>query len=182
MKIVKILLWVIGILLLLGTLTYAYYGGFKRVDPQVREEGGELLVYEDMRGDYSKSGALMDSMYHVLLNDAKIETYKGCGIYYDNPEVVEKSELRSKVGCIVEPADTARLTDAYKRMMIPREEYICAEFPNKGVMSIVVGIMKVYPALWAYARENGYREDTPVMEIYDMPNNKIYYRKMLVKE
>ena len=42
--------------------------------------------------------------------------------------------------------------------------------------------MKVYPALNKYAIQNGYNEEGLVMEIYDIPNNKILYRKELNKE
>jgi len=41
--------------------------------------------------------------------------------------------------------------------------------------------MKVYPSLMKFAKENGYSEVGPIMEIYDMPDNKIIYRKEAVK-
>jgi effector-binding domain-containing protein len=44
-------------------------------------------------------------------------------------------------------------------------------------MSIMISVIKVYPALMKYVKDNGYSEIGPIMEIYDMPNNKILYRK-----
>ena len=37
--------------------------------------------------------------------------------------------------------------------------------------------MKVYPAMNRFVRENVFDEDGWVMEIYDMPDRKIVYRK-----
>jgi len=61
------------------------------------------------------------------------------------------------------------------------KKYIVTEFPHKGNMSIIVSIMKVYPALNKYMEENGYEQNVPVMEIYDMPNKKILYRAEAIK-
>jgi len=46
-------------------------------------------------------------------------------------------------------------------------------------MSIIMGIMKVYPALNKYISENNLSEEGFVMEIYDVPGKKIIYRKPL---
>ena len=35
--------------------------------------------------------------------------------------------------------------------------------------------------IFDYTDENGYELDTPVMEIWDIPNKKITYRKQLIK-
>jgi len=32
-----------------------------------------------------------------------------------------------------------------------------------------------------YVKANGFAETGPVMEVYDMPNNKIWYRKEAIK-
>ena len=45
----------------------------------------------------------------------------------------------------------------------------------------MIGIMKVYPALNNYIKANGYSEEGPIMEIYDLPNNKIRYLKEAIK-
>ncbi|MDP4239191.1 MAG: hypothetical protein Q8904_06950, partial [Bacteroidota bacterium] len=106
------------------------------------------------------------------------------GIYFDNPQKVEQSKLRSEVGCILENADTSKVFWLKARFNIktyPVKRYITAEFPFKGRMSILIGILKIYPALTKYAKKNGYGETGPIMEIYDMPNNKILYRKEAVK-
>ena len=68
-------------------------------------------LLRSLTGDYRQSGELMDKIYYSLLNDYKIETYKGYGKYFDNPKKTEKSNLRSEAGCVVETADLGKITE-----------------------------------------------------------------------
>ncbi|MCD4818722.1 MAG: GyrI-like domain-containing protein [Candidatus Cloacimonetes bacterium] len=163
---------------------YAYYGGFKKIKFRIIEAGGETLVYEEITGDYKQSGVVMDKIYHSLLNEDKIETYKGFGVYYDNPQKVEKSKLRSEAGCVLKQNDLVKITELkekYSIRIFPQKKYITTEFPFKGKISVIFSIMKVYPVLNKFAKENGYNENSFVMEIYDVPNKKILYRKEIMK-
>lgn len=178
-----ILLSILGLLLVVLIGTYAYYGGFTKVSPEIQQCGGETLVYEKMIGDYAQSGTVSDRVYQKLIDNHGIVTTKGFGIYYDSPKTKEKSNLRSDVGCILE-SDFDKL-EALKSDFEVSEysigEYLVAEFPNKGMSYVILGIMKVYPAFEKYVEENGYELDTPVMEVWDVPNKKITYRKKLIK-
>jgi hypothetical protein len=185
MKTIKTILIVLAVLVIALAAFYAYYGGFKKINVSVSKSGGDILIYEKIQGDYKQSGVIMDKIYYALLNEDNVETFKGFGIYYDNPKKVEKSKLRSEAGCILEKKDIDKLPmleNKYTIRTFPEKEYIITEFPYKGKASIFFGIMKVPPALNKYAKLNGYKEDSPVMEIYDVPNNKISYRKELIKE
>ncbi len=180
----KIILLIISILIITIIVVYAYYGGFKGINFSVKEQGGETLVYENMTGDYKQTPAVSDRVYYSLLNDYGIATTKGFGIYYDNPKKVEKSKLRSEIGCIVENIDSAtidRLSGKFLIKTYPYKSYITTEFPFKGKLSVMFGIMKVYPALEKYLKDHGY-SDSPIMEIYDVPNKKIIYRIETLKE
>ena len=171
---------IIGAIIVLIAVFVAYYGGFKKVECRIEEQGGETLAYKEMKGDYSKSGKLMDEIYYSLLNDHGIETYKGFGIYYDNPRETEKSQLRSDVGCIIEEKDHSKVSQLGEHFNIkthPKKSYIVAEFPYKGKISVFFGLMKVYPALNKFVEKNGYNKDGAVMEISDVPNKNIVYRK-----
>jgi hypothetical protein len=166
-------------------IMYSYYGGFKKIEFVVSEQGGEILIYENVTGDYKQSPIFMDKIYNSLLNNDNIETYKGFGIYYDNPRKVEKSKLRSEIGCILEVKDSAKVDELKSRYNIksyPKALCLVAEFPYKGKLSIFIGIMKVYPALGKFLQKEGYSELGAVMEIYDTPNKKIIYRKEIVYE
>jgi hypothetical protein len=142
-----------------------------------------VLVYENVVGDYKQTSAITDKVYYALLNNEKIETTKGFGIFYDNPKAVEKSKLRSEVGCIVENLDSvtiSQLSMKYQIKTLPKSKCIVTEFPFKGGMSIMVGIMKVYPAIAKYIDKGGLK-DGSIMEIYDCSNKTITYRKEIIE-
>jgi hypothetical protein len=178
----KIVLIILGAVVFIIAALFIYYGGLRNVTFIVEKQGGETLIYEEQVGDYSKSAGPIDKMYYSLLNEEGIETFRGFGIFYDNPQKVEKSRLRSEVGNILDDPDAAtlkKLEGKYNVKSLPVREYIVTEFPYRGKLSVMVGIMKVYPAMNMYARENGFDEDGWVMEIYDMPGRRIVYRKAI---
>ena len=184
MKFMKVALIILAILVVVFVVVCTYYGGFKKISFRIEKQGGEFVVYENLTGDYSQSAKVGDRVYYALLNEEKIETTKGIGIYYDDPKKVAKEKLRSEIGCIVESADSSTLTklaEKYQVKTLPESEFVIAEFPFKGKLSVLFGIMKVYPALDKFCKEQGYI-DTPITEIYDVPNKKIIYRKEAKKE
>ncbi len=179
----KTTLIIIAVIVLLLVFVYAYYGGFKKINILVTKSGGETMVYESVTGDYKQTPKYTDKIYYALLNDEKIETTKGIGIFYDNPNNVAKEQLRSEVGCLLDHADSAvvaQLSGQYKLKTLPVDDYIVTEFPMKGGLSFMIGILRVYPALNKFSQENGYK-DSPITEIYDVPNKKIIYRKEALK-
>jgi hypothetical protein len=184
MKVMKLIFLILG-LLILGLLSYLLYlGAFRSINVEIKEQGGETIVYEEMTGDYSQSAKLMDEIYDDLLVKENIETYKGFGIYYDNPKKVETAQLRSEVGCILEPKNlksVESLSKKYNVKTFPIQDYLTAEIPFKGKWSIFVGIFRVYPQFDKYAIENKLDKEGEVIEIYDVPNKKIYYRKVFAK-
>jgi len=180
----KILLVILAGLLILLVGLYVYLGGLRKVNASVRYEGGDLLFYVDIKGDYKQSATVMDKVYYALLNDYQIETTKGFGIYYDDPQTTAKEELRSEAGCILEEEHSEHYDDIsnrFKMTSFPEDRYILAEFPYKTKASVMMSVFKVYPALNKYAKLKGWCIDTPVMEIYDLPNHKILYRKEIRK-
>ena len=182
---IKIVVIILGILTIAAVAFYAYYGGFAAPQISISAPGGETLIYEKIEGDYRQSGAIMDRIYYSLLNEDQIETYKGFGIYYDNPQKVGVNELRSEAGCILEEKDLERLPELQKKYLVrtfPATKYLVTEFPYKNNLSALFSLIKVYPALNKFALENGFSEDSAVMEIYDIPNQKIIYRKAIVEK
>jgi DNA gyrase inhibitor GyrI len=180
----KTLLIILISLILLLLVILAWLGAFKKVHVYAARQGGETLVYETIKGEYRQSAAVMDGIYYRLLNEDKIETFKGFGIYYDDPKKVSKDKLRSEAGCILEPADVARtesLAKKYQVKVFPEGDYLVAEFPYKNKLSVFMSLAKVYPALNKYAEKHNYHPNGFVMEIYDIPNNKILYRMEINK-
>jgi len=184
MKAVKISLYVLVSLIVITVMIYANYNGFSHVRFQIKKEGGETLLYREVTGPYNQTGDALIKIKYDLKEQFKIESNRDFGIYLDDPRKVEKTILRSEVGCILENQDTSRILWLKEKFMIkvcPVKKYITAEFPYKGKMSVMIGIMKVYPALVKYVKDNGFSESGPIMEIYDMPNGKILYRKEAIK-
>ena len=180
MKTFQIIIIVVAVLITIVVGFAAYWGAFRSIQFRIAEQGGETLIYEEMTGDYRQSGVVINRVYYSLLNDYKIETFKGFGIYFDNPQKVEASKLRSELGCIVEESDIHRLSELegkFKIKTYPKGKTIVAEFPYKGKLSVMFGIMKVYPAMNKYDKENGFDEEGAIMEIYDTPRKMIFYRK-----
>lgn len=172
----KKLLIIILILLALIIGALAYMGAFAGVEFEERTTSTYTLVYENYVGDYSTTNKVMDRIYLSLLEDG-IETTKGFGIYFDNPQEVPAEECRSRVGCIVEPADKTKLeavADKYNIQTWEARPCIVTEFPYKNQFSILLGIMKVYTAFEAYLKDKNI-EPQPIMELYDEPAKKILY-------
>ena len=165
----KVVLIILAILVVVFIAMYAYYGGFKKISFRVENQGGETFVYEEMIGDYGKTYKVMEKTHIALLNDYKIATAKGAGIYYDSPKEVEKSKLRSEIGGIAEGLDSAtiaKLAEKYKVKTLPEGRYLVAEFPYKGGLSGIIAVMKVMPAMEKYCKQHP-QNYGPVVEIFD---------------
>lgn len=141
--------------------------------------GGEMIVYKKVTGDYKQTSSVTTEVYEYLLNDFKIEAYKGVGIFYDNPKNVKKEDLKSEVGCIIESKDINKLTISnckYEIKQLSYHQLSVTEFLYKGWISILIGLSRVYPKLEKYVEMHNL-PNNPTIEIYDVPNEKIIYRK-----
>ena len=156
-------------------VTYLYFiGVFSKIRIKRSYIGPLTLVYEKHRGDYAKSGEIQNKLYYSLKKDG-ILTYKGFGIYFDNPNKVEKEKLRSEVGCIIETKDIDKLQHLdYNVKIINKKKRYYADFPFRSKISIMIGILKVYPKINNFIDKNGLKHGY-VMEIYDIPEKQIRY-------
>ncbi|HJD76471.1 MAG TPA: hypothetical protein K8W04_10520 [Bacteroides reticulotermitis] len=178
-----IVLILICVLILLVIVCYVYYGGLNTVICRVENQKEEVIVYEPIIGDYKKTSKYTNKIYYELLDKEKIETTRGIAIFYDNPRQTDKSKLRSDVGCILNNPDhatLAKLSANYLVKTLPGNSFITTEFPIKGSLSFIIGVIKAYPALTKYCQKEGIKE-SPITEIYDIPNKKIIYRKEVVR-
>jgi hypothetical protein len=167
---------------------YTYYDGFTAIKFREEIQGGETFVYEEMIGDYGKTYKVMENIHIALLNDEKIVSAKGAGVYYDSPKEVEKSKLRSEIGSITVDLDSGtieRLAEKYKVKTLPKNRCLVTELPYKGTLSGIVAVMKVMPAMEKYCQQ--YPQNYgPIMEIYDAAGyydgkgaGKIIFRKII---
>jgi DNA gyrase inhibitor GyrI len=104
---------------------------FNKIEITEKEMGPYKVVFKEHIGDYKETGKIMDEIYYSLLDEG-VETYKGFGIYYDDPKVVEKDKLRSIAGSIIEEKDYDKidqLKDKYNIKTIDKTRSITTEFP-----------------------------------------------------
>jgi hypothetical protein len=175
---VKIISGVLALFIIGLIAFFGHIGVFSKVVIDEKEMGPFVLVYNEHKGDYKHTAKIQDDIYYSLLNDHKIETYKGFGIYYDNPKKVPVEELRSIAGCILEPSDYDKIEmlqeNGFNIKEIPQQNSIVTEFPFKNQFSIIAGIMKVYPKIEKYIEKHNLTT-SEMMEIYDVPSKKIIY-------
>lgn len=171
-KFIGILVVIIAVIL----LVLAYFGLFAPVKISEETAGSFWFVCAKYIGEYKNVGPVMDKLYNDLKKDG-IETARGIGIYYDNPEKVEKNKLRSVVGCILEKKDEGKISELGKKYNVqqyPASKIAVCRFSFKGAPSIIIGIIKVYPVLGKYMKEHNYQE-APFMEIYDKSASEIQF-------
>jgi DNA gyrase inhibitor GyrI len=174
-KVVSILVLVVAI----GILVFLnYIGFFSKVTIEEKSMGPYMLVYEEHKGDYKGTQKIQNHIYDALIGQHDIQTFKGFGIYYDDPKKVAKEDLRSIAGCILEendyPAIERLQANGFNIKEVASGESMVVEFPYKNPFSVFIGIVKVYPELNRYVES---KNMTPkeVMEIYDIPARKIIY-------
>lgn len=174
MKIISIII----ILLITASIVYlSRYGLFASTTISEKNTGPLLIVYQKHIGEYKNVGPVMDALYYDLKDNYSIDTTKGFGLYYDNPQEVDKDKLRSIVGCIVEgksKKELEHISEKYGVQEYPDSYSVVAEFPYKGKPSIILGVFKVYPKLFAYINSENHPSN-PIMEVYDLPNGRIEY-------
>lgn len=173
----KYAMWGTGILILAVLLVLAYYGLFTSVVIEEKEAGGFVLVYEMHRGPYREAAGIIERISASLLGEYNIAARRGFGLYYDDPRTVSKEELRCIAGCILEGIDERRIAyigKRYKTAQYPKTKSVTAVFPYRGQLSILLGIVKVYPNLGDYMVQQGYSR-VPIMEIYDNAGQHINY-------
>jgi hypothetical protein len=181
----KVILTFIWILVVTTASFLTYFGFFDSVEMYIAEIWWEYLVYENMNWDYYNASYVASKIYYSLLNDEKIETYKGFWIFYDNPKNTKKENLKAEVGVILEQKDLDKIQDLEKKYAIkqlPIKQYIVAEFPIRWSLSYILGTIKIYPKLEQFILERWYDINAPIMEIYNISNWSIIYRKEIKKE
>ena len=172
---------IILVIVFVAAAIWVYYGGWTTIVFSNPEQGGEILVYKEVIGDYSNTKDITEEVYNVLKDSLKIETCSGFGIFFDNPDEVKKDECRSEVGCILESKDIDKIPEIQKYFRVtefPVGQFTSTDFPYKGELSFLVGMWKVYPQVSKMMKDskNQLGEEGPIMEIYNMQDSVITYR------
>ncbi|MBN2160107.1 MAG: GyrI-like domain-containing protein [Spirochaetes bacterium] len=170
---------IIGSVIMFATISIflIYSGLFTPVVIEEKAMGPFNLAYEEHRGDYGKTGDILERVRGSLEKEHSIKSARGFGIFYDDPKKVPVEKLRSEVGYIVEETDAARLKSggtALKFRTYPRLNCVVAEFPLRNTVSMFIGLMRVYPEMDRYIKEKGYSPGHS-MEIYSLTDKKVTY-------
>ncbi len=164
-------------LLLLAAVILVHAGLFEPVVTMEKKIDPYTLVYQDHIGSYYKVKPAMDEVYHGLLR-LGIETYRGAGVYYDDPQKVRADKLRSEIGSILEEKDldkVDKIKNSFKVKEIPASKSIVVEFPIRNMLSYMIGPAKVYKEVNMLWQQQSYPEYKYAVEIYDVPNKTITY-------
>lgn len=70
----KVFLVILAILVVLFIVIYTYYGGFTKVSFRIENQGGEIVVYENLTGDYSQSGNSLAQAGRSTENYVKVKS------------------------------------------------------------------------------------------------------------
>lgn len=163
-----VVLLVVVVAVAVGAWLY-YMGFFVSVKITEKQMGTLTFVYMFHKGDYAKVGPVIENVAKKLSDDFGIKSSKAMGIYYSDPKAVKTEDLKSDAGFLLDRADAMRADEIMRKMrvriMFPKN-YCTAEFPMKNNMSIILGIIKVYPEITRYMKAKGYKP-TPAIEIYE---------------
>ena len=149
----KKILWIVLALvaLVFGFLTSQ--GLYRTVEVQQGEQGGFILVGVDHVGPYMEIGGAFAKV------KAQFPDGKLAGIYYHNPEFVPEDSLRSFAGVKVSATEGLEAIAAYPEFRLVEIEKGPALYTQwsggSGLVSIILGTMKAYPALKAACEETG---------------------------
>ena len=178
----KVLSIFLSIFILVVIWFFWYYWVFNNTKIYIIESWWDYFIYKNIKWSYNKDEDT-DDIYNTLLNEDNIKTYKFAWIYYPNWEA--NKNVDSEIWCVLEKKDENKideLKNKYKVKLFPTEKYITTDFSIRWQLSYILWRWKIYPKLNQFAKENWYLESTPVIEIYDIPNEKIIYRKVIIKK
>jgi len=167
---------------------FIYIGIFSTPKVDKASAGPYHMLYIEHTGSYAEFN---DSMKKVqnLVATKKIVKIIPFGIYFDDPKVVAEENMRSWVGILIDKSEIAEVQDLVNKKVlklktIAKQDYARTTFPFKNMVSIYMGIFKVYPALEEFStrhnfpqfvyKKTGY-EKYYIMEIYRKDAGYIEY-------
>lgn len=144
MKKVLVVLLVIS---LLGLAYFIYSGLFRSVDITQRKVPGYRVMGVQHIGPYEKIGEAFERV-HTIADEHSVKV-KMIGVYFDNPNTTPEAELRSLAGLIVSSEDSIKLSEAegITPLVIPPGNAAVSSFNTSGMVSMIIGAVKSYPAL-----------------------------------
>jgi len=163
------------VMLVLTIFVYAFYSGLFTSTPVSTSEtvyGPLTMAYKTSVGPYKNVGEIFTESFCLLPEREQL------GIYYDDPEGVQASQLRCAVGPVLAKGDAKPVPDEMEKMVkngfkiihLPKPSYVVtASFPFTTTLSIYLAMYKVYPKLRDYIALRNLCA-YPAMEVYTDSN------------
>ena len=153
-------------------LTYFLYhlvvSGLFKCNITVDEKNVPKLrfAYKNYVGEYNTAGRHFGSLMGAIKGKEDFKPDSYLGIYYDDPTKVKPSECRFTVAVVLEDnvAENPLKEDGYKEGNIKVTSALHATFPFYGMISILLAIFRVYPALTNAAKEKS-KKGTVMLEL-----------------
>jgi effector-binding domain-containing protein len=161
---------IVLVLFFAGSLAYRL-GVHKSVEMSLTQEGPYLMLYKEHRGAYHKTAPVIGEV-ETWAKAHQLDCHQTFGQYFDHPELVEESRLRSYAGCVVTASQESFLSlleknpppPDYKNQSVEKRKYVKAIFSG----SPAIGPWKVYSKAEQYMREGRLVPDGAVIEIYEI--------------
>ena len=173
-----------GILIFLGLVFLHYMGFFKKIEVMKKDMPSMIVVYKNAVGSYAENAKKMSEVFEYLKEEG-IETERGIGIYFDNPDLVAPEKLRASVGAILPDIYKDKIPKIIEKVNVqtlPSSPALYSEFPHKNYLSYIIGPMKVYPKFSEKLKKDMIAPSAGI-EIYDTVNKKIeFYMPTGVKD
>ena len=155
----RITLFILVLTIFLSTTVLNYMGAFNSINIEETRQGPYYFIYKKNSGSYSKVYEIGKEI-KTYAQSMKVENPTLTGVYYDVPNKVETEKLRSEIGFIVsketfERIQTENTNSTTNFKIIQPRKYVSTSFPNKNILSPLLGIYKVYPAIDKFMVQKG---------------------------
>lgn len=150
------------------SFVYLVYAGlFSSVEVKMQSMPGFRVMGVEHLGAYEKIGDAFNRM-HAIADEHGV-TVKMIGVYFDNPNTTPESDLHSLAGVVVSASDSLKLAgvEGVISLTIPAGNAAVSTFKTEGMVSMIIGAIKSYPALTEYVEAQRVAERVNfVYEVY----------------
>mmetsp|Transcript_19208 Transcript_19208/g.25307 ORF Transcript_19208/g.25307 Transcript_19208/m.25307 type:complete len:174 (-) Transcript_19208:151-672(-) len=140
----------------------------------------KVFLFEKHVGPYKNVGKTFQRVCK-LASEKGIKFNQMIGVYYDDPKEKKPSELRCEVGAVVDDSEESiqkieqKLIDlpGLEVKILPEMKGEAVWFPFKGIISIMIGVNRVYNFLGKHCGQNWTSQ--PSIELYDHGEKKMLF-------
>ena len=132
-------------------------------------------VYVEHVGSYTETGALIPVLQREMLAQELEPAGPPFALFYDDPGVVEASELRSRACIPIGGKRSPKMPLQYDVLSSTTVAYALVGGPYPDVP-------RAYPGIYAYLAKQGWAENGPIREIYLVPPSSVSSWEELLTE